>query len=50
MSNSLDQDEFSAAAPIARLARRRLAADPRRPILLNDRDEMLRVITGHVDI
>ena len=50
MSNSLDHDEFSAAAPIASLGRRRLAADPRRPILLNDRDEVLRVITGHVDI
>ena len=50
MSNSLDKDEFSAAAPIASLGRRRLAVDPRRPILLNDRDEVLRVITGHVDI
>ena len=50
MSNSLDKDEFSAAAPIASPGRRRLAVDPRRPILLNDRDEVLRVITGHVDV
>jgi len=44
MSNSLDKDEFSAAAPIASRVGA-LAVDPRRPVLLNDRDEVLRVIT-----
>ena len=48
MSQSLDQDEVAAAAP--NIGPRRLAVDPRRPVLLNDREVVLRVVAGHVDI
>jgi NHLM bacteriocin system ABC transporter ATP-binding protein len=50
MSNPLANDASSAVAPIAHRGPRSLAIDPRHPILLNDREEVLEVRAGHVDI
>jgi NHLM bacteriocin system ABC transporter ATP-binding protein len=50
MSNSFARDEFDAAMPILGLGQRRLAIDPRRPLLLSDRAEVLQVVAGYVDI
>ncbi|MGY3534454.1 NHLM bacteriocin system ABC transporter ATP-binding protein [Bradyrhizobium sp. USDA 4452] len=50
MSNPLAKDEFATVGPIAPPGARHMAIDPRHPILLNERDEVLEVRAGHVDI
>ncbi|TWB87138.1 NHLM bacteriocin system ABC transporter ATP-binding protein [Bradyrhizobium macuxiense] len=50
MSNSIAKDEFATGRPTAPSATRRVAIDPRHPILLNERDQVLEVSAGHVDI
>ncbi|WP_229193894.1 ABC transporter transmembrane domain-containing protein [Bradyrhizobium acaciae] len=50
MSNPLAKDEFATVGPIAPPAAHRMAIDPRHPILLNERNEVLEVSAGHVDI
>ncbi|MCC8956042.1 NHLP bacteriocin export ABC transporter permease/ATPase subunit [Bradyrhizobium sp. Pear77] len=50
MSNPVAKDEFSTERPIASSGPRRVAIDPRHPILLNERDQVLEVSAGHVDI
>ncbi|WP_298362667.1 NHLP bacteriocin export ABC transporter permease/ATPase subunit [uncultured Bradyrhizobium sp.] len=50
MSDPLAKDEFATVRPIAAPGSRRVAIDPRHPILLDERDQVLEVSAGHVDI
>lgn len=50
MSDPLAKDEYATGRPIAAPGPHRVAIDPRRPILLDERDQVLEVSTGHVDI
>ncbi|MBR0796031.1 NHLP bacteriocin export ABC transporter permease/ATPase subunit [Bradyrhizobium jicamae] len=50
MSNPFAKDEFATGRPFAAPTPRRAAIDPRHPILLDERDQVLEVSAGHVDI